>query len=99
MMKTWIMSLIAAAFISLGNVNAEASELCSREWIVVHAVYKAEKGDTLDSIAAQYMRQNTYGKREINEFKSGIIERNSWLLTRDLQPGDILTICFWKKVQ
>lgn len=98
-MKTWIMYCVAAALICLGSVNAEASELYSREWTVVHAVYKVEKGDTLDSIAAQYMQRNTYGKREINEFKSGIIERNSWLLKRDLQAGDTLTICYWKKVQ
>ena len=41
------------------------------------------------------MEKNTYGPRELKEFKSGIVQLNDWLLTRDLQAGDKVKVNYW----
>ena len=57
--------------------------------------YTVQAGDSLESIAQAYMAKNTYGPRELKEFKSGIVQLNDWLLTRDLQAGDKVKVNYW----
>lgn len=97
MKKVVIALLMAALFVSAGNVS-EAAEVDHRSWTVVHVSYEAQEGDTLDSIAETYVQKNTYGVRDVSEFKEGIRELNDWLLTRDLKKGDVLRINYWEKV-
>ena len=97
MKKVVIALLMAALFVSAGNVS-EAAEVDHRSWTVVHVSYEAQEGDTLDSIAEKYVQKNTYGVRDFDEFKEGIRELNDWLLTRDLKKGDVLRINYWERV-
>ena len=97
MKKVVIALMMAALFVSVGNVS-EAAEVVHRSWTVVHVSYEAQEGDTLDSIAETYVQKNTYGVRDVSEFKEGIRELNDWLLTRDLKKGDVLRINYWERV-
>ena len=96
-MRKVVIALMAALFVCVGSVS-EAAEVDHRSWTVVHVSYEVQDGDTLQSVAENYLKKNTYGEREINEFREGIRELNDWLLTRDLQKGDVLRINYWKKV-
>lgn len=66
-------------------------------------VYIVQPGDTLWSIAYEYVGKNTYGPRDVREFKSGIEQLNPWLKTSERQygglvlPGDELIIHYWTK--
>ena len=62
---------------------------------LVEAEYTVQAGDSLDTIAEAYMKKNTYGPRELREFKSGIVQLNEWLIGRDLQAGDIIRVNYW----
>ena len=97
MKKVVIALMMAALFVSVGNVS-EAAEVVHRSWTVVLVSYEAQEGDTLDSIAEKYVQKNTYGVRDFDEFKEGIRELNDWLLTRDVKKGDVLRINYWEKV-
>ncbi len=97
MKKVVIALMMAALFVSVGNVS-EAAEVDHRSWTVVHVSYEAQEGDTLDSIAEKYVQKNTYGVRDFDEFKEGIRELNDWLLTRDVKKGDVLRINYWERV-
>lgn len=64
-------------------------------------IYIVQDGDTLWSIASEYMDKNTYGKREIREFKEGIIQEN-YKKYPDIKSGlirknDRLVIHYWIK--
>lgn len=69
----------------------------------VEDIYTVRSGDTLWSIAGRYMALNTYGPRDIREYKEGIKELNPWLDTPERQygglllPGDKLRINYWPK--
>jgi len=95
-MKKVVIALMAALFVCVGNVS-EAAEVDHRAWTVVQVSYEVQQGDTLNSIAEKYVQKNTYGSRDINEFREGIRELNDWLLTRELKPGDVLRINYWEK--
>ena len=96
-MRKVVIALMAALFVCVGSVS-EAAEVDHRSWTVVHVSYEVQDGDTLQSVAENYLKKNTYGEREINEFREGIRELNDWLLTRDMQKGDVLRINYWEKV-
>ena len=96
-MRKVVIALMAALFVCVGSVS-EAAEVDHRSWTVVHVSYEVQDGDTLQSVAENYLKKNTYGKRDINEFREGIRELNDWLLTRDMQKGDVLRINYWEKV-
>ena len=96
-MRKVVIALMAALFVCVGSVS-EAAEVDHRSWTVVHVSYEVQEGDTLQSVAETYLQKNTYGKRDIDEFREGIRELNDWLLTRDLQKGDVLRINYWEKV-
>lgn len=72
-----------------------ASTCLASPYQLVEAEYTAQAGDSLDTIAAAYMEKNTYGPREIREFKSGIVQLNDWLLQRDVQAGDTVRVNYW----
>ena len=44
------------------------------------------------------MAKNTYGPRELKEFKSGIVQLNTWLLSRDVQAGDKVKVNYWVRI-
>ena len=96
-MRKVVIALMAALFVCVGSVS-EAAEVDHRSWTVVHVSYEVQDGDTLQSVAENYLKKNTYGERDINEFREGIRELNDWLLTRDMQKGDVLRINYWEKV-
>ena len=97
-MRKVVIALMAALFVCVGSVS-EAAEIDHRSWTVVHVSYEVQDGDTLQSVAENYLKKNTYGEREINEFREGIRELNDWLLTRDMKKGDVLRINYWEKVR
>ena len=91
---------ICLVLLGMQEVSAKAiylQETNLKQAIYVRELYQVEENDTLNSIVLMYMKKNTYGEREVNEFTYGIIELNSWLLDRDLKTGDILDIRYWKK--
>ena len=93
-MKKAFVVAMAVLFISLGGMNAEAAE---KNWNLVEVTVTVKSGDTLESIAQEYIKKNTYGAREIHEFIDGIRELNEWLLKRDIRTGDTLRINYWEK--
>ena len=74
-----------------------SSTCLASSYRLVEAEYSAKSGDTLDTIAADYMARNSYGPRELKEFKSGIVQLNEWLLDRDVQAGDVVRVNYWVK--
>ena len=99
-MKKLFVALMMTIMIADSNMaGTEAAEVDHRSWTVVQVTYKVQKGDTLDSVAKQYIQKNTYGARDINEFKEGIRELNEWLLGRDMIAGDVLRINYWEEVK
>lgn len=69
---------------------------------LVTDTYTVKAGDTLWTIAGQYMSQNTDGPRDIREFYHGIIELNYDTVFKDrppalIHPGDKLQINYFVK--
>ena len=62
-------------------------------WILVQDVHQVIEGETLDGIARDYMKKNTYGTRDFYEFREGIIELNN--LHGEVHPGQKLRINYW----
>ena len=93
-MKKMFVIVCVALLIGYTGVYGEAAE---KNWNLVETEYTVQNGDTLESIAKEYIKKNTYGPRELEEFKSGIKELNEWLLDRDIKTGDILHINYWIK--
>ena len=79
----------------LAAVMMISSTCLANPYRLVEAEYSVQAGDSLDSIAQAYMAKNTYGPREIREFKSGIVQLNTWLLDRDVQAGDTVRVNYW----
>ena len=71
------------------------SNCLANPYQLVEVEYTVQAGDSLDSIAQAYMAKNTYGPRELKEFKSGIVQLNTWLLDRDVQAGDTVRVNYW----
>ena len=64
---------------------------------LVEASYTVQAADTLQSIAAEYMQKNTYGKREIREFIEGIRQLNEQLVNGSIHTGEVIRINYWIK--
>lgn len=94
-MKKVVITLMAVFFVGLSNMSV--TEAAEKNWNLVEAEYTVQSGDTLKSVAEEYMAKNTYGARKVNEFMSGIKELNEWLLNRDIKAGDVLRINYWTK--
>ena len=83
-------------FLLLAAMMIMISSTClSSPYRLVEAEYSVKSGDTLDTIAEDYMARNSYGPRELQEFKSGIIQLNVWLMGRDVQAGDVVKVNYW----
>lgn len=87
-MRKTVMLLIAMMI-------ALSSTCLANPYNLVEAEYIVQAGDSLDTIAETYIKKNTYGPRELREFKSGIVQLNTWLMSRDVQAGDIVRINYW----
>lgn len=90
-----IISLIVFCLILFSSACFASS--LSKPWIFVQDVHLVRQGETLDSIAQDFMKKNTYGQREIHEFTEGIKELNPWLEKRDIHYANILYINYWIK--
>ena len=90
-------TLLFCANISYAGEVIYSHEQYNKEAIYVQESYKVGKDETLDTITDEYIKKNTYGKREHKEFKQGIIELNQWLLVKRLEEGDVLDIRYWRK--
>ena len=84
-----VLFLLTAMMIMISSTCMAAS------YRLVEAEYSVQEGDSLDSIAVEYMSKNTYGPREFKEFKSGIVQLNEWLMNRDVQAGDMVRVNYW----
>ncbi|MBQ1868166.1 MULTISPECIES: LysM peptidoglycan-binding domain-containing protein [Selenomonas] len=93
-MKKALVMLMAVVFVGFTGMDCEAA---AKNYELVETVYTVAQGDTLDSVAKEYMAKNNYGPREIREFTAGIKELNDWLLNRDIKAGDELRINYWIK--
>lgn len=82
-------------FLLMAMMIMVTSTCLASSYQLVEAEYTAQAGDSLDTIAETYMAKNTYGPREIREFKSGIVQLNEWLLDRDVQAGDTVRVNYW----
>ena len=83
-------------FLLLTAMMIMISSTClANPYQLVEVEYTVQAGDSLDSIAQAYMAKNTYGPRELKEFKSGIVQLNTWLLDRDVQAGDTVRVNYW----
>ena len=65
--------------------------------VLVEETYTVRPGDTLWSIAEEYVAKNTGTRRYILEYKEGMEELNPWLLDRkgEIYPGDKLRLTYW----
>ena len=87
-------AFIAAASLLSGAVNPWDD---SKNAVLVEEVYVVRPGDTLWSIAEEYVAKNTATCRYILEYKEGMYENNPWLVERKgmIYPGDQLTLTYW----
>lgn len=89
--------LLVGVFFSLGYDDAKPPKGA----VLVHETYIVRPGETLDEISHKYMKKNTYGPRDVREFREGIIEEN-WDLFKEqgrsvICPGDALKITYWER--
>ena len=88
--------MMKKVFLLLTAMMIMISSTClASSYQLVEAEYTVLAGDSLESIAQAYMAKNTYGPRELKEFKSGIVQLNTWLLSRDVQAGDKVKVNYW----
>jgi len=86
--------LIAAAVASCGNAELKGH--------LVSETYIVKSGDTLTDISYQFMKKSSV-KRDIREFREGIIELNYDRVFKDRYPhgliiaGDHLQINYWQE--
>jgi hypothetical protein len=101
MIRRVVLGVLAGAVIgacvlgSCGCENKPAGYLVTEDYTVV-------SGDNLDQIAATYMAKSSV-RRDIREFREGIIQEN-WETVFSgrypyglLMPGDKLKINYWKE--
>ncbi|BEU88706.1 hypothetical protein TAMA11512_21700 [Selenomonas sp. TAMA-11512] len=91
----FIAALIGSIFILSGAAQRDNAA----DAVFVEEVYVVKPGDTVWSIAEEYLPKNTYSRRYILEYVEGIKENNPWLVERksQLQPGDELVMTYWVK--
>lgn len=89
-----IAGFIALAVASCGNAEPTGH--------MVTETYTVQQGDTLNEIASKYMQKSSV-RRDIREFREGIVETNwdSVFAGRYphglIYPGDKLEIRYWKE--
>lgn len=89
-MKKMIITLVLfSCLFIVAVVSAAASGiLCEEE-------YTVKEGDTLDSIAREFIEKNTYSIREFKEFREGIKESNN-MTDNNIYVGQVLIIHYWQ---
>lgn len=93
MKRAFITAALAASIFGGYAVDVSAAP---QNWQLIQDTYKVQEGDSLMSIAQEFIKKNTYGPREINEFKEGIKQLNPELLYQDdVVPGETLQINYW----
>lgn len=91
-----VVAIITLAVASCGNAEPKGH--------MVSETYIVKSGDTLDAISYQYMAKSSV-RRDIREFREGIIQENWDAVFKDRQPyglihpGDQLQINYWKEAQ
>lgn len=73
----------------------------TKSFVWVKEQYHVQKGDTLKSIAQTFMKKNTYGARELNEFISSIMELNNIGFARakvNMLP-ETIEVAYFKKLE
>ena len=67
--------------------------------VLVEEVYTVKPGDTVWSIAEEYLPKNTYSRRYILEYIDGMRENNPQIVGHEgeIQPGDVLKMTYWVK--
>ena len=88
MKKLIVVMIMLVGFSTVGFASPKPYTMIQEHYMVV-------QGDTLDSIASNHIIKNTYGVREIKEFKEGIKELNPQLLQREVEPGEVININYW----
>jgi hypothetical protein len=86
-------ALCAVAALSLGAADSH------HPYEMVEEIYTVQKGDTVWTIAEEYMAKNTYGDRYLPEFVQGIIQNNEELVQShgQVEPGQKLRVTYWVK--
>lgn len=96
LLKRLIIFLICVIVVLGAGVSiVKATTPGERPYAMVTENYTVQTGDTLDKIVERYIKKNTWGKREFQEFKFGIQELNPQLFDRDVIRGETLTINYW----
>ena len=77
------------------------SNICCAYQLITET-YDVQEGDTLSTIAQDFIEKNTYSKRELKEFEYGIVEINPFLAKREkegfiLYVGETIKINYWIK--
>lgn len=72
------------------------TEAANPQWVLIQDTHYVQECETLDGITRDYMKKNSYGAREFNEFRQGIIELNN-LSEPKVNPGQELKINYWVK--
>ena len=91
MKKVWIM---IAMILMLLTAPCQAAE---PDYLLVEASYTVQAADTLQSIAAEYMQKDTYGKREIRELIEGMRQLNEQQVNGSIHTGEVIRINYWIK--
>jgi hypothetical protein len=92
MLKKFIMVVV---LIMATVVFTGFSEAAMPKWVLIHDAHHVVEGETLDSIARDYMKKNTYGPRGFDEFREGIIDLNNLRDNLVVYPGQELRINYW----
>lgn len=89
-MKKFLKFLLVVSLVAAFSVPCLAGN-----WRLVTATHVVKAGETVRSIAQDYIKLNTYGPREINEFESGIRELNEIDYGEDVSEGQVIKINYW----
>ena len=76
--------VIAALLVGMVAIAVMPCECTSPNGHLVTEQYTVQPGDTLDAISYKYMERST-ARRDVREFREGIIEAN-WELLKDRYP-------------
>ena len=88
--------------LTIGCLMAAAvlvSGMAETKGVAVEESYRVQHGDTAWDIAELYTEKNTYKSRYVLEVKEEIMDMNPWMKTRCLQPGDVVKVRYWVKVE
>ncbi|WP_298595110.1 LysM domain-containing protein [uncultured Mitsuokella sp.] len=94
-------ALVGGAFVAAASLFSGAMHPWDdgRDAVLVEEVYTVRPGDTLWSIAEEYLQKNTGTRRYILEYKAGMEELNPWLMERkgEIYPGDEIKVTYLVK--